>query len=89
MTEVDRILYSLGYFNDDPLKREEIEDFMEEANEFMLNSGVSKKELVSTSAKTVRRLWVDARDKGMAIDLPGKDKMIISLVSQLKRRNLK
>lgn len=87
MTEVDRILYSLGYYNDDSLKKEEIEDFMEEANEFMLNSGVPKKGLVSTSAKTVRRLWVDARDKGMSIDLPGKDKMILSLISQLKRRS--
>lgn len=86
MEEVDRILYSLGYYNDDPLKKEQIEDFIEEANQFMLDSGVPQKELISTSAKTVRRLWVDARDKGLALDLPGKDKMILSLISQLKGR---
>lgn len=86
MQEVDKILYSLGYYNDDHLKKEEIEDFMEEANQFMIDSGVPKKEIVSTSAKTVRRLWVDARDKGLTIDLTGKDKMILSLISQLKGR---
>lgn len=86
MQEVDKILYSLGYYNDDPLKKKEIQSYMNEANEFMTSSGVQKKEITSTLAGTIRHIWVDARDKGETIDLTGKDKMILNILSQLKRR---
>lgn len=40
MTEVDQILYSLGYYDSDPQKQSIVQGYIDEATEFMRESGV-------------------------------------------------
>lgn len=83
--DVDRVMRDLGYLASDPIKREEVAGYMQEAEEFMLQAGVPKNKLTKKTAYTVKSLWADAREKKDPIDLVNKDKMIVFLISQLKR----
>ncbi len=85
MDETDRILYDLGYFGNDPYKKEQIKGFIQEAEQFMVEAGVKKEKITSALAKTIKSLWCEARDKKQPIYLVNKDKMIVSLISQLRR----
>ena len=42
MDEYDKILYDLGYYASDPLKKEQIKRYVFEAEEFMSGAGVTK-----------------------------------------------
>lgn len=85
MTEGDKILYKLGYYDSDPNKKAEIEGYIEEANEFILGSGVSKEKLSTQRAHAIRSIWADGRDRGDDNNIIKKDGMIVALLSQLKR----
>jgi hypothetical protein len=83
--EIDKILYDLGYFDDNPLKKQQIAGYVAEAVEFMKASGVPCGLLDTQRAYAVKSLWADGRDKGEADALIGGDKMIVHLISQLRR----
>lgn len=85
MTEVDKILYKLGYFDSDPNKQAEVQGYIEEAVEFMLESGVPKEKLTSQRAYAVKSIWADYRDKGDDNAIIVKDGMIVSLIAQMRR----
>lgn len=85
INDVDRVMRDLGYLASDPVKREEVAGYMQEAEEFMLAAGVPKNKITKKTAYTIKSLWADAREKKEPIDLVGKDKMIVFLISQLRR----
>lgn len=85
MTECDKILYKLGYYDSDPHKKEEIQGYMDEADEFILDAGVPKDKLFTQRARAIRSIWADARDRGADNDIVKKDGMVVALLSQLKR----
>ncbi|MBS1362734.1 MAG: hypothetical protein HPY96_00660 [Bacilli bacterium] len=84
MDEYDKILYDLGYYASDPLKKEQIKRYVSEAEEFMYEAGVPKCKVTSRRAYAVKSLWADARDKGTALHLVSKDSMIVHLIAQMK-----
>ena len=47
MNEVDKILYKLGYYDSDPHKKAEVQGYIDEAVEFMLDCGVKREKLTS------------------------------------------
>ena len=79
MTEVDQILYSLGYYDSDP------QGYIDEATEFMRESGVPDDKLTSRRAYSVKAIWADYRDKGDNDAIIKKDGMVVALISQLRR----
>lgn len=85
MQEVDKILYKLGYFDADPHKKQEVQGYIDEAVEFMTESGVPAEKLDTQRAYAIKSIWADARDKGDDDKLVKKDGMIIALISQLRR----
>lgn len=85
MQEVDKILFKLGYYDSDPLKTQEVQGYIDEAVEFMRESGVPAEKITSQRAYAVKSIWADARDKGEDDKLIRKDGMIVSLISQLRR----
>lgn len=85
MQEVDKISYKLGYYGDDPLKKGEIQGYIDEAVEFMRESGVPEEKLTSQRAYVVKTIWADCRDKGNDDQIVKKDGMVIALISQLRR----
>lgn len=85
MTEVEKILYALGYFDSDAPKKEQILGYITEATEFMTEAGVPSSLLTSQRAFAIKSLWSDARDKGEASALVQKDGMIVHLISQMRR----
>lgn len=85
LNQVDKVLYHLGYFDADELKKAEIAGYIEEAQQFMRDSGVPEKKLTSPTAYAVISIWADYRDKGDENNLVKKEGMIVSLISQLKR----
>lgn len=85
MNEVDKILYKLGYYDSDPHKRAEVQGYIDEAVEFMAESGVDTDGLTSQRAFAIKSIWADARDKGEINNIVKKDGMIVALLSQLKR----
>lgn len=85
MNEVDKILYKLGYYDSDPHKKAEVQGYIDEASEFMLESGVIPEKLTSQRAYAIKSIWADARDKGDINDIVKKDGMIVALLSQLRR----
>lgn len=85
MQEVDKILYKLGYYDSDEHKRAEVQGYIDEAVEFMRDSGVPKDKLNTQRAYAIKSIWADARDKGNDDHLVKKDGMIVALLSQLKR----
>ncbi len=84
MEEADRILFTLGYYADDKNKKTQIQSYIDEANEFMLNAGVEKSKIVSASAASIRTMWAEARDREIEIDLTGRHKIILSIIEQLR-----
>lgn len=85
MQEVDKILFKLGYLDSDPHKKQEIQGYIDEAAEFMLESGVPNERLTTQRAYAVKSIWADYRDKGDDEKLIKKDGMIVALISQLRR----
>lgn len=84
MQEVDKILYKLGYYDSDPLKKQEVQGYIDEAIEFMIASGVPTDKITTQSAYAIKSIWADRRDKGDDA-LIKKDGMIVSLISQMRR----
>ena len=85
MTEVDQILYSLGYYDSDPQKQSIVQGYIDEATEFMRESGVPDDKLTSRRAYSVKAIWADSRDKGDNDAIIKKDGMVVALISQLRR----
>lgn len=85
MQEADKILYKLGYFDSDPNKKNEVQSYIDEASEFMIESGVPAEKLASKRAFAVKSIWADLRDKGDEDKLIKKDGMIVALISQMRR----
>ena len=85
MQEVDKILFKLGYLDSDPHKKQEVQGYIDEAAEFMLESGVPNERLTTQRAYAVKSMWADYRDKGDDEKLIKKDGMIVALISQLRR----
>lgn len=85
MQEVDKILFKLGYLDSDPHKKQEVQGYIDEAAEFMLESGVPNERLTTQRAYAVKSIWADYRDKGDEEKLIKKDGMIVALISQLRR----
>lgn len=85
MQEVDKILFKLGYLDSDPHKKQEVQGYIDEAAEFMLESGVQNERLTTQRAYAVKSIWADYRDKGDDEKLIKKDGMIVALISQLRR----
>ena len=85
MEEVDKILYKLGYYDADLLKKQEVQDYIDESVEFMKSAGVPEKQLTSSTAYVVKTIWADARDTGKEDALVKKDGMIVALISQMRR----
>ena len=63
MDELSRIMFRMGYLTDSPLKKEEIKGYIEEAEYYMLTSGIPLELLSSPSAYAVKSVWADKRDK--------------------------
>lgn len=87
-SDVDKILYKLGYYDADTQKKTEVEGYIAEAVEFMTASGVPEAQLTTQRAYAVKSIWADARDKGDDDKLIKKDGMIVSLISQMRRQNV-
>ena len=85
MSEVDTILYKLGYYDSDPHKKAEVQGYIDEAVEFMLESGVKSEKLTTQRAYAIKSIWADARDKGEINDIVKCDGMVVALISQLRR----
>ena len=85
MEEIDKILYKLGYYDADPLKKQEVQDYIDESVEFMKSAGVPEKQLTSSTAYVVKTIWADARDAGNEDTRVKKDGMIVALISQMRR----
>lgn len=85
MEEIDKILYKLGYYDADPLKKQEVQDYIDESVEFMKSAGVPEKQLTSSTAYVVKTIWADARDAEKEDTLVKKDGMIVALISQMRR----
>jgi len=85
MGETDKIMYALGYYSADPHKKAQIQSYIDEAVEFMKESGVSDDKLTSQRAYAVKSIWADYRDKGEYEKIIKKDGMVVSLISQLRR----
>ena len=85
MQEVYKILFKLGYLDSDPHKKQEVQGYIDEAAEFMLESGVPNERLTTQRAYAVKSIWADYRDKGDDEKLIKKDGMIVALISQLRR----
>ena len=85
MNEVDKILYKLGYYDSDPHKKAEVQGYIDEAVEFMIDSGVKREKLTSQRAYAIKSIWANARDEGKIDDVIKKDGMIVALISQLRR----
>lgn len=83
-TETERILLILGYYADDTAKIIQVESYIKAANQFMKNAGVSEESLNTDLAADVRLRWAEVRDEGNAPDLAGKDRIIVSLIEQLR-----
>lgn len=85
MQEVDRILYRMGYFNADSHKKQEVQDSIDAATEFMRESGVPADKLTSKRAYSVKALYADAIDKGQPDEIVKKEGMIVALIAQMRR----
>jgi hypothetical protein len=83
MDELSRIMFRMGYLTDSPLKKEEIKGYIEEAEYYMLTSGIPLELLSSPSAYAVKSVWADKRDKG-ADNLIAQDSLITHLIAQLR-----
>lgn len=64
MQEVDKILYKMGYYDADPHKKQEVQDSIDAAEEFMRASGVPAELITNKRAYAVKAIYADAVDKG-------------------------
>lgn len=85
MQEVDKILFKLGYLDSDPHKKQEVQGHIDEATEFMIESGVPRDKLTTQRAYAIKSIWADCRDRGDDDKLIKKDGMLVALISQLRR----
>ena len=85
MNDVDKILYKLGYYDSDPQKKAEVEGYIAEAVEFMIEGGVAEQDTNSQRAFVIKSIWADCRDRGDENAIVKKDGMIVSLISSLRR----
>lgn len=85
MQEVDKILYKMGYFDADPQKKQEVQDAIDTAVEFMLESGVPQDKINCKRAYSIKAIFADAFDKGVADDVIKKDGMVVALIAQMRR----
>lgn len=86
MDEINKILYEMGYLDSDPLKRQTVQDYVDEAIEFMLASGVPEDAINSQSAHAVKSLWAQYRDEKNPAEIVSKNGMIVHLICSLRRR---
>ena len=86
MNEVEKILYKLGYGNSDPLKTQEVEGYVAEAEEFMLSKGIDESNLKSKTAFVIKSLWASYRDRGDDEEIIKREGMITHLLLDLRRR---
>ncbi len=84
-SEVDEILYRLGYFDADANKRKQIQDCITACEEYMQSAGVPAEKLSSKMALTVKAIWADHMDRGDYNNIITKDGMIVTLISNLRR----
>jgi hypothetical protein len=85
MDEIDNILYDLGYVDSDPLKKEQVQRYVEEAKEYMADAGVSADKIDSHRAYAIKSLWASYRDEGSPDKAVRKEGMIVHLITQLRR----
>ncbi len=85
LQEIDKILYKLGYCDDDPLKKAEVQGYVEEATEFMREAGVPDDKINSQRAFAVKSIWADLRDSGKDDAIIKKDGMVVALIAQMRR----
>lgn len=85
LNEIDKILYKLGYYDSDPHKKAEVQGYVEEAIEFMRESGVPDDKLGTQRAYVVKSIWADLRDKSKDDEIVKKDGMIVAMIAQLRR----
>lgn len=55
--ETEKILNRLGYYDAAPQKVEEIQDYINEAAEFLRGSGVPPQKMTSATALAVKSIW--------------------------------
>ena len=87
MQEIDKILYEMGYLDSDPLKREIVQTYVDEAIEFMRASGVPEDVINSQNAHSVKSLWATYRDEKNPAEIVSKNGMIAHLICSLRRRS--
>lgn len=85
MEEIDKILYKMGYYDADPQKKQEVQDSVDAAVEFMLESGVPKEKINCSRAYSVKALFADAFDKGVPDEAIKEDGIVVALIAQMKR----
>jgi hypothetical protein len=85
MDEAERILHDLGYFDSDPAKKQQIQGYIDEAKEYMLEAGVPQDKLDSQRAYAVKCLWANGRDKGDENSIITGDGMLTNLIVQMRR----
>lgn len=86
MSEIEKILYKLGYGISDPHKTQEIQGYVDEAVEFMQSKGIDESQIKSKTAYTIKSLWATYRDQGEDEAILKKEGMIIHLILDLRRR---
>ena len=83
--EVDKILYKMGYYGCDPQKKQEVQDSIDAATEFMREGGVPEEKLKCARAYSVKALWADGIDKGLTIyQIVKPDGMVCALIAQIR-----
>lgn len=85
MDNAEKILYRLGYYATDTLKKEEVQEYMNEAVEYMRRAGVPETKLFSASSLAVQQIYAEERLKGGNKNILEKDGMIVALIIGLKR----
>ena len=86
MSEVEKILYKLGYGISDPHKAQEIQGYIDEAEEFMKSQGIDESKIKTSTAYVIKSIWATYRDQGEDEAILKKEGMIVHLIFDLRRR---
>lgn len=86
MSELEKILYNLGYGISDPQKNQEIQGYIDEAVEYMQSKGIDESKINTHTAYTIKNLWAKYRDQGEDEAILKKEGMIVHLILDLRRR---
>ena len=86
LSDLNKILNKLGYVGRDPLKVQEVGDYIIEAEEFMRGAGVPHEQITSKTAFSVKSIWADRRDKGQEETLIKADSFVVNLIAQMRLR---